>query len=31
MIFKKAHKSKLVKENLKLTGKKMDKIDSDGD
>jgi len=29
--FKKAHKNKLVKENLKLTGKKMDKIDSDGD
>jgi len=29
--FKKSHKNKLVKENLKLTGKKMDKIDSDGD
>jgi len=27
--FKKAHKNKLVKENLKLTGKKMDKIDSE--
>lgn len=29
--FKKAHQKKLVKENLKLTGKKMDKIDSDGE
>jgi len=29
--FKKAHQKKLVKENLKLTGKKFDKIDSDGD
>jgi len=29
--FKKAHKKKLIKENLKLTGKKMDKIDSDGE
>jgi len=27
--FKEAHQKKLVKENLKLTGKKMDKIDSD--
>jgi len=29
--FKKAHQKKLVKENLKLTGKKFDKIDSDGE
>jgi len=29
--YKRAHQKKLNKENLKLTGKKFDKIDSDGE